>query len=98
MYISPYGSVKLHQKDGCVCDMPQGVPPRSDWEMLTRQPMFRPMEGWEKAGMMREIALRENAPPGVKHVRMNCAVRWRNTHYTKDVQCRLQMLEGLNRF
>ena len=58
-----------------------GVPPRGDWEMLTRQPMFRPMEGWEKAGMMREIALHENAAPGVKHVRMNCTVRWHNTHY-----------------
>ena len=25
MYISPYGSFKLHQKDGCVCDMPQAA-------------------------------------------------------------------------
>ena len=31
--------------------------------------------------MMREIALHENAAPGVKHVRMNCTVRWHNTHY-----------------
>ena len=36
-----------------------GVPPRSDWEMLTRKPMFSAMEAWEQAGMMREMSLRE---------------------------------------
>ena len=58
-----------------------GVPPRSEWDMLTLKPMFTAMEAWEKAGVMREMVSREKAPPGVKHVRMNCTVRWHNTHH-----------------
>ena len=42
-----------------------GVPPRSEWDMLTVKPMFTAMEPWEKAGVMREIISREQAPPGV---------------------------------
>ena len=39
------------------------------------------MHEWEKVGLQHEIALHEGAAPGAKHVRMNCTVRWHNTHW-----------------
>ncbi len=57
-----------------------GVPARKDWAMLMQQPMFATLAEWEKAGMRHEIALHENAVPGVPHVRMNCTIRWHHTH------------------
>ena len=58
-----------------------GVPARSTWKDLKSLSMFATMKEWEKVGLQQEIALHEGAEPEAKHVRMNCTVRWHNTHW-----------------
>ena len=58
-----------------------GVPARSTWKELESLSMFNSMQDWEKAGLRHEIDLHEGAAPRAKHVRMNCTVRWHNTHW-----------------
>ena len=58
-----------------------GVPPRSTWKNLKLLSMYTSLQEWEKVGLDHEIALHEGAAPGARHVRMNCTVRWHNTHW-----------------
>ena len=58
-----------------------GVPARSTWKDLQLLPMFTSTHEWEKVGLQHEIALHECAAAGAKHVRMNCTLRWHNTHW-----------------
>ena len=57
------------------------VPPRQKWKNLSLLPMYMSMQDWEKAGVQHEIALHEGAAPEAKHVRMNCTIRWHDTHW-----------------
>ena len=68
-----------------------GVPARSTWKELESLSMFNSMQDWEKAGLRHEIDLHEGAAPGAKHVRMNCTVRWHNTHWSG---CPVRVQEG----
>ena len=78
----------LFQEDGDVLIMAgdfqsefvHGVPPRSSWSQLKNLPMFTGMKEWEKVGLDREIHMHETAVPGAQHVRMNCTIRWHDTH------------------
>ena len=59
-----------------------GVPKRGIWSNLQLHPMYNSLRDWEKRGLASEIEMHEAAAPGAKHVRMNCTIRWHDTHYT----------------
>ena len=58
-----------------------GVPKRGIWSNLQVHPMYNSLRDWEKRGLASEIEMHEAAAPGVKHVRMNCTIRWHDWHY-----------------
>ena len=60
--------------------------------------MHNSLKDWEKRGFASEIEMHEAAAPGAKHVRMNCTIRWHDTHYINYVrQFVVEMAVGLNR-
>ena len=58
-----------------------GVPKRAIWSNLQLQPMYNSLMDWEKRGVASEIEMHEAAAPGASHVRMNCTIRWHDTHF-----------------
>ena len=73
-----------------------GVPPRSSWSHLKNLPMFTGMKEWEKVGLDREIHMHETAVPGAQHVRMNCTIRWHDTHTHMDAMHAGQGITGVS--
>ena len=58
-----------------------GVPKRASWRNLQLQSMYNSLMDWEKCGVAREIEMHEAAAPGASHVRLNCTIRWHDTHF-----------------
>ena len=58
-----------------------GVPKRASWRNLQLQSMYNSLMDWEKGGVAREIEMHEAAAPGASHVRLNCTIRWHDTHF-----------------
>ena len=70
-----------------------GVPKRASWRNLQLQSMYNSLMDWETGGVAREIEMHEAAAPGASHVRLNCTIRWHDTHTLKGVR----QFVGLNR-
>ena len=58
-----------------------GVPERASGSALQSRSMFDEMQDWEKRGLVDEIERHEKAVDGERHVRKNCTIRWRATHW-----------------